>query len=136
MAIYNGDPSFKNPILISSIPPDPDNYSYFNTTLGANTQLVVSWTTTPTRPQLSLWDFLVSVRFGADDAAHNYPNGSSLTVNQSLVEVTMYTDAIQSDDNTNMRYTRVIMKNTSADSFTSYMYFKSYSFTTSVGSTG
>lgn len=133
--LFNSDPSFKYPILISSIPVDPDTYSYTTGTVPATSQLTISWTSTASRPQLSLWNFLFSMRFGTDDLAHQWPNGASLTSNQATVEVSMHTDLASSYDPLNKRVNRIVVKNTSADTFSYFCYFKSYTFATSVGST-
>lgn len=132
---YIGDPSFKYPIMVASIPTANGLYSYNSGTLNATTNYIVTWTTIPSRSQLSLWNFHWTVRFGSDTAAHEWPNGASLTADQRNVNITSYTDAINSNDATNVRVNRIRMVNESASSFAFYMYFKSYSFATNVGST-
>lgn len=131
--IFIGDPSLKSPILISSIPTDPTVFSLSSGTLAATSQLNIIWTTTAARPQLSLWNFLMTMRFGVNDSDHDWPNGSGLTGNQAIVEISMHTDALISDDTQNLRRNKIIVKNTSADSFPYWNYFKAYTFATSVG---
>lgn len=132
---YLNDTSFKYPIQVSSIPSTVDLYSFTSGTLPANTALIITWTTTPATPQLSLWNFHWSVRLGADNANNNWPDGTSLTANQANTEINMHTSALLSNDRTNVRKNKLVMKNSSADSFGYYNYFKSYSFAPSVGST-
>lgn len=132
--IYTGDPSFKYPLMISSIPLPQNEYSFATGTLNATTQLTISWTSTPSRSPLSLWNFMFTVRFGVDDDDHAWPKGTSLTDNQGTVIVSMYTDAIGSHDPRNIRVNRLVMRNGSPDSFSYFMYFKAYTFAASVGS--
>lgn len=131
--LFISDPSFKYPILISTIPVDPDTYSFASGSIPANSQTTIVWVTTASRPQLSLWNFHFTIRFGTDDDAHKWPNGGSLTGNQISTEVSMFTDALDSYDPVNNRVNKIVIKNTSADTFNYYCYFKSYTFATSVG---
>ena len=133
--LYYGDPSFKNPILISSIPALYGFYSLSTGTIGANSTFTLRWVTTADRPQVSLWNFVHTLRLGTNDANHTWPYGSSLTANEIALRVTFYTDALDSDDAINRRYNNVVMRNDSGSTITFFSIFKSYTFSTSVGQT-
>ena len=130
-----GDPSVNKPILISSVPTGSNFFSFTSGTLPASTQLTIVWTTTPAQPQLSLWNFHYTVRFGADTAGKEWPNGSGLTADQSNIIVTNFTEALESNDKFNVRINKIVMRNPTATPQTFYMYFKSFSFANSVGGT-
>lgn len=133
--VYITDISLNKPIKVASIPSALNTYSTFNSTLNANSQYWVRWTTTPTLPQTSIWNVAVGVRFGTNSAAYNWPDGASLTNNQQLVQVMVMRQAINSNVNeaSNRIVHTVMMRNGSADSFAFYMYFKTWTFATSIG---
>lgn len=131
--VYITDLALNKPIKVASIPATINTYSAFNGTLGANEQEWVTWTTTPTLPQTSLWNYAVSIRLGTNSSGYTWPNGSSLTTNQQLVQVSVVRQALGANERTNVVVHTVVMRNESADSFAYYMYFKTWTFATSIG---
>lgn len=132
--VYITDLSLNKPIKIGSIPTALSTYSLNTGVLNANTQTTIIWTTTPSQPQLSLWSFGYSIRFGSNLAGYEWPNGASLTNNQATVKVTCHLDVLASNEKTNQVVHKLIMSNGSADTFNYYQFVKAYTFATSVGS--
>lgn len=132
--VYITDLSLNKPIKIGSIPAALATYSLLNGTMNANTIHTITWTTTPSQPQLSLWNFAWTVRFGTNAANYEWPLGSSLTTNQKNVDISYYRDAISANESINRVVHKIIMRNSSADTFSYYNYVKAYTFATSVGS--
>lgn len=131
--VYITDISQIKPIKIASIPATINTYSYITGTLSAGEQEWVIWTSTPSLPQTSLWNVAVTVRFGTDSANYEYPAGSSLTTNQKLVQLSMFRNALQPDEKINQVSHSILMRNNSVDSFSYYMYYKVWTFATSIG---
>lgn len=131
--VYITDISQVKPIKIGSIPATINTYSYTSGTLSNGEQEWVVWTSTPTLPQTSLWNAAVTIRFGTDSANYEYPGGSSLTTNQKLVQVNLFRNALQPDEKINQVSFSVVMRNESVDSFSYYMYYKVWTFATSIG---
>lgn len=134
--LHIGDPSLKYPILISSIPTAVDEYSVVSGTVSASSQFTIRWLTSPANKQLTLWDFHWEVRLGTDEADSVWPDGFNLTANQALTQIYAFTDAVESDDETNTRVNKITIRNESASTFSFFMYFKSYSFASAVGVSG
>ncbi|HYH16809.1 MAG TPA: hypothetical protein VD794_16370, partial [Flavisolibacter sp.] len=121
--IYNGDPSLKEPILISTIPYNPASFSGLTGTISANGLFSLLWTIVPDKPQLSLYNIHFSVRFGQNLPGYEWPYGDNINANNYTI-VSNFTDLLGTDYLNNRIYYPVVLKNNTASPVTFWCYMK------------
>lgn len=90
--------------------------------LGANFNITV----TPGSPILTLWNYLFTVYVDVLDAAHEFPNGASLTADQRKLTIMNWIDWANSSDITNIRLFKIRVRNDDSVSHDYYIKFKIY----------
>ena len=131
--IYVGDPSLKEPPLITMIPSGIDQASLATGTINANSQVNILWTTFPDKPQLSLYNAHFTVRLGANLSGREWPYGIALPSSAFNYEISSHTDIIQTDYLLNRICTVIVMKNLTGSPVDYWCFFKTLTFATSMG---
>lgn len=124
---FRSDVAVANYIRTGHIPGD-DSASTTSYTLATGTIQTTTWTTTPAKPALSLWNYHLTLRVDTDDDNHKWPNGSSLSAAQSSLRVACYIDQVATNDDTNQLVVKICVENFSGSNRTIYMKYKTYSY--------
>lgn len=136
MGPHIGDPALDQPIKISPIPLGLSSgiYSYTSGQVNATSILVITWTTTVTNPQLTLWNFRSTLITGLDIIdEYRWPNGTSLGANEKNIFYTWWTDQNLSNDFENSPVNKYIIRNDSGSDIPITHRFKSYKFAITAG---
>lgn len=133
--IYIGDPSLKEPLLISTIPAELDLASFISGSIAANSIININWTTYPDKPQLSLYNVHFTVRLGTNSAGYEWPYGASIISTAHNYEIHHHIDIVRTDYLRNRITTVMILKNNTASPINYYCFFKTLTFATSMGVT-
>lgn len=100
---------------------------------------VFSWqvTITPTNKALSIWNLAYDVLIDSStDTTFAWPWGTSVTGTMAQkIDIISWMSYIKSDDNANKRIFIVTIRNNDSVSHTTYMYWKAYTMSTSIGIT-
>lgn len=131
--LYQQDPSYKQPILISTIPTDPALASLTSGTVNANSQFNIMWTTYPDNPQLSLYNSHWTIRLGTNAAGYEWPYGANVLATSNNYEISSHTDIVRTDYLRNRIYTVIVLKNNTASPVNFWCYFKTLTFASSMG---
>lgn len=131
--VYIGDPSIKEPILISTIPPNPALANLYAGSVNANSQFNVLWTTYPDKPQLSLYNVHYTVRLGTNATGWEWPYGASILPTCTEYEISHHIDIVGTDYLRNRIYTVIAIKNNTGSPINFWCYFKTLTFATSMG---
>lgn len=105
-----------------------------SSSVGTGSLLTFTITTTPARPSLSVWNFLITIRVDTDDAAHEWPSGASLSAAQLSLRMSQFIDWANSNDTRNIRKHKIVIENFSGGNRTYYLKFKAYTLAYVTGS--